>query len=45
MKKENLSKKGPLLESEYVIKSRELLASDEGFDLTGDGIPNNSLAF
>ena len=35
---------GPLLEPEYVMNSIELLPSDEGFDLTGDGIPNNSLA-
>ena len=34
----------PLIEPEFVMNEVVLLNSDEGFDLTGDGIPNNGLA-
>ena len=34
----------PLIEPEFVMNEVVLLGSDEGFDLTGDGIPNNGLA-
>ena len=34
----------PLIEPEFVMNEVVLLSSDEGFDLTGDGIPNNGLA-
>ena len=34
----------PLLEPEYVLSEIEVLPSDEGFDLSGDGNPNNALA-
>ena len=34
----------PLLEPEFVMNKIELLGSDEGFDLNGDGLPNNALA-
>ena len=34
----------PLLEPEYVMSKIELLSSEEGFDLDGDGTPNNALA-
>lgn len=34
----------PLLEPEFVMNQIILLDSDEGFDLTGDGHPNNGLA-
>ncbi|MEC7985474.1 MAG: hypothetical protein VX278_09935 [Myxococcota bacterium] len=34
----------PLLEPEFVMNEVLLLQADEGFDLTGDGIPNNGLA-
>ena len=34
----------PLIEPEFVMNEVVLLNSDEGFDLTGDGVPNNGLA-
>ena len=44
MQKAEPIEEGALLEPEYVMNSIELLPSDEGFDLTGDGIQTNSLA-
>ena len=34
----------PLLEPEYVMSEIQLMGSEEGFDLDGDGVPNNALA-
>lgn len=34
----------PVLESEFVMNEIELLASETGFDLNDDGVPNNGLA-
>lgn len=34
----------PRLEPEYILSDIEFLPSDEGFDLDGDGAPNNALA-
>ena len=34
----------PLIEPEFVMNEVVLLNSNEGFDLTGDGVPNNGLA-
>ena len=34
----------PLIEPEFVMNEVVLLSSSEGFDLTGDGVPNNGLA-
>jgi len=34
----------PLIEPEFVMNEVVLLNSEEGFDLTGDGVPNNGLA-
>ena len=34
----------PLLEPEYVLSEIQLMGENEGFDLDGDGTPNNALA-
>ncbi len=34
----------PLIEPEFVMNEIEMLGSDEGFDLDGDGTPDNALA-